>query len=135
MECFLRQDIGNANVIKIFRLFFQLAIPLAAICFLFWWFSRIPAEVFLQWKTSFNWSAGSIFFLCLLMVLAFLNWALEARKWKLLCEKLENISFYKAFKGVLFGITLGMITPRRTGDFLGRAVILTPGNRVKGIMG
>lgn len=59
-----------------------------------------------------------------LLVAAFLlmplNWFLETKKWQLLLSTIEHISFFKLLKAVLQGVMVGMVTPWRMGEFVGR---------------
>ncbi len=65
-------------------------------------------------------SIKNTFFLLPLFGLIFLNWAFEAWKWQLLVAKLEEISFWEAFKGVLTGLTMAFISTTNAGAFFGR---------------
>ncbi len=63
-----------------------------------------------------------------------LNWGIETWKWKLLASKIEKISWKRTIHGVFYGISLGMITPKRTGEFAGRIYTLAPQNRLSGLL-
>lgn len=65
--------------------------------------------------------------------LVFLNWGCEAKKWQFLVSPIERISFGKAYKSVLSGVTLSLNTPNRIGEYGGRILHLRDGNRLKGI--
>jgi hypothetical protein len=67
------------------------------------------------------------------ILLMFINWGIEARKWQVLVGSLEKISFIKAFKAVFSGQSLAVNTPNRIGEYVGRVVYLHEGNRLKGI--
>ncbi len=69
----------------------------------------------------------------LVIVFVFVNWGLEARKWQLLMEALQPMSFFTAFKSVLCGVTLSLNTPNRIGEFGGRILFVNDGNRIKAI--
>ena len=58
------------------------------------------------------------------ILLMILNWSVEAIKWKALMERLNPISFKSALDGVLAGISTGLITPNRIGNFIGRTQLL-----------
>lgn len=58
------------------------------------------------------------------VLLVFINWLIESFKWKYLLKKIKEVSLLSAFKSVIYGITTGMITPNRTGEPLGRALII-----------
>ena len=86
-------------------------------------------ELFIQHITP-----GKIALILLVILMMFVNWGLETLKWKLLISKLQNISFFDAFKGVLCGVTLGTFTPNRVGEFGGRILFLKNNYRIKGIV-
>ncbi|NOU47937.1 MAG: hypothetical protein HOO86_12880 [Bacteroidales bacterium] len=70
----------------------------------------------------------------LLLILLPVNLALEAFKWKVLIDKLEPVSFNRAFTAVLSGISVSMMMPNRVGDYLGRVFILQKESHIKGIL-
>ncbi|MCH2232638.1 MAG: flippase-like domain-containing protein [Crocinitomicaceae bacterium] len=49
-----------------------------------------------------------------------MNWGLETLKWRMLLNAENDISFSKSYKLVLAGITTGIMTPNRLGNFVGR---------------
>ena len=65
--------------------------------------------------------------------LMFINWGLESRKWQLLLSHLEDISFLKAFKSVLAGTSISMLTPNRMGEYAGRIMFVSEGHRLTAI--
>jgi hypothetical protein len=133
MECSIRRLTGNAKVIKIFRVVFRYIVPLAALVFLVYFLFHLPPEVFFHLRSSLQWSPVVSLMLALLVFLSIVNWMLESLKWRLLSGKLEAISFSRALYGVLYGVALGMVTPKRSGEFLGRAMLLKPHNRMNGV--
>lgn len=62
-----------------------------------------------------------------------LNWGIEARKWQLQLRPLEEVSFSKAFKSILAGCSITMITPYRVGEYGGRILFLKEENRIDAI--
>jgi hypothetical protein len=66
-------------------------------------------------------------------VLVCVNWGLEARKWQIQIEPLEKFSFTKAFKSVLAGCSITMLTPNRIGEYGGRIVYVQEQNRLRAI--
>lgn len=83
------------------------------------------SETILQsWKSPWLWLAA---------ILLFLNWGLEARKWQLLLSHLEEASYLKAFKSVLCGVSVTMLTPNRTGEYAGRVVYVNEGHRLTAV--
>jgi len=73
------------------------------------------------------------FLLIIPVLLFFVNWALEALKWKYSIKKIETISFLRSFRGVLTGVTLGFATPFNLGDYAGRILQLNDHERAKAI--
>jgi hypothetical protein len=67
------------------------------------------------------------------VILAFINWGLEAKKWQTLMEKLQPMSYIIAFKSVLSGVTLSLNTPNRIGEYGGRVLYVKDGNRIKAV--
>jgi hypothetical protein len=70
---------------------------------------------------------GEIDFRYIFLVAALvpLNWYLEALKWRRLCKPYCDISLRVSLKAVMSGVTLGLITPARIGEYGGR-MLLTP---------
>ena len=86
------------------------------------------AERWLQvrqsWKNPVFWI---VFFLM------FINWGIESYKWKVSLAALEKISFFKAFRSVLAGCSITMLTPNRIGEYGGRIIYLKEQNRFTAI--
>jgi uncharacterized membrane protein YbhN (UPF0104 family) len=76
----------------------------------------------------------ALFMIGLIFLLMLINWGIETVKWRLLIEKIEKISFFRAFKAVMTGVSVSIFTPNRTGDYLGRVFILEKANHVEGIL-
>jgi hypothetical protein len=72
----------------------------------------------------------ALFSLAVLMV--FINWGLEALKWKFLMSRIEKVSFVKSYKAVLSGVTVSIFMPLKMGEYVGRVLHLDSGNRIKG---
>jgi uncharacterized membrane protein YbhN (UPF0104 family) len=69
----------------------------------------------------------------LILFLALVNWGMEARKWQVLVNPLQKISFFRAYKSVLSGVALSLNTPNRMGEYGGRILYLKEGSRLKAI--
>lgn len=67
------------------------------------------------------------------IALMFVNWSLEALKWKVLVKHIQRISFITAFKAILAGVSLAMNTPNRVGEYFGRIIYIDEGNRLRAI--
>jgi uncharacterized membrane protein YbhN (UPF0104 family) len=72
--------------------------------------------------------------LLFIVFLMFINWGIEAWKWKFLIKKIEDVSFLKSIKAVLTGITVSTFTPNRIGEFFGRVFMLEKANRWQGTL-
>ena len=69
----------------------------------------------------------------LVIIFVFVNWGIEARKWQLLMNAVQPMTFITAFKSVLCGVTLSLNTPNRMGEYGGRILFVNEGNRIKAI--
>jgi uncharacterized membrane protein YbhN (UPF0104 family) len=72
----------------------------------------------------FHWHS---LFVVILLIPA--NWYLESVKWKTLLKDVEQISLRMSFYSVLTGLTTGIFSPARLGEFAGRVLLLQPENR------
>lgn len=75
------------------------------------------------------WKAGLV--ICLMLG----NWSFEALKWRVLIRHIQHISFFRAFKAILSGlsISLAMNTPNGAGEYVGRILYIEEGNRLRAI--
>ena len=69
----------------------------------------------------------------IVVVMMLLNWGIESRKWQVLVHHVQRFSFLSAFKSVLCGCSITMLTPNRVGEYGGRILNIDEGNRVKAI--
>ncbi len=92
-------------------------------------------DTFLSWGGILQQAWGSPLRPLLLLTAALipLNWGFEARKWQLLGQKIERMSFLHAYRAVMVGLTLGFITPNRLGDYAGRVLELKSQKRLEAI--
>ena len=72
--------------------------------------------------------------LVLVLLLMFLNWLLDAVKWKFLIKKEEDVSLWLSIKAVFLGVTVSIFTPNRVGEFGGRVFCLEKANRIKAVL-
>lgn len=70
----------------------------------------------------------------LFFTLMLINWVLEAQKWKFLIRNVENLPLATAIKSTLAGLSFGLLTPNRMGNFVGKILYLHPENRVSGTL-
>jgi len=55
-----------------------------------------------------------------LFTMAFINWGLEAQKWRVLIREIAYISFFRSYKAILLGLGVSLTIPRSIGEVLGR---------------
>lgn len=68
--------------------------------------------------------------------LVFLNWGLEWLKWFIIVRKnVDDPKLYKVFKSLMTGISTGLVTPNRIGNFVGRSLLFLPKQRIQLIYG
>jgi hypothetical protein len=85
----------------------------------------------LRWEQiKYSWKSW-LFALSLLLM--FVNWGIEAWKWQIQLAPLEKISFLKAYKSVLAGCSITILTPNRMGEFGGRILYVKEENRLRAI--
>lgn len=70
--------------------------------------------------------------IAVVVLMMFMNWALEVVKWKYLSSRIEQISWWTAVQSVFCGLTWAIFTPNRIGEYGGRVMLLQPGNRATG---
>ena len=75
-------------------------------------------NLFLQLTQGF--SNEIIPFFILILILQFLNWTLEAIKFKVLLPDSKRVKFLDIVKSVYVGNLTALITPKRLGNFIGR---------------
>lgn len=75
--------------------------------------------------------ADHIGWFLLVLILMFLNWSIEALKWKMIMKKLETISFWRSLEAIFSGITISFFTPNRIGEYAGRVFHLEKADRIE----
>ena len=103
--------------------------------YLLWQAIFTAPDTFLNWQTILEDALASPFRWLFIgtAILIPLNWGFEAKKWQLLGQKLEPISYLRAYRAVMVGLTLGFITPNRLGDYAGRVLELKSKQRLEAI--
>ena len=69
----------------------------------------------------------------IVIILALVNWGIEARKWQVLLKPLQKIRYLRAYRSVLSGLALSLNTPNRMGEYGGRILYVKEGSRLKAI--
>ena len=85
----------------------------------------------MQIRESLN--GPMVWYLAAVIFFMLVNWGIEAVKWKIAVQKVQNVNFIKAFKGVLSGVSFSVTTPNGVGEYFGRIFYMDEGNRLKAI--
>ena len=72
------------------------------------------------------------YILILTIVLTLFNWTLEICKWRIAMAAIAPVRFATAMQAVLYGAGVGLFTPNRIGDPIGRVAMLPPAQRARG---
>lgn len=67
------------------------------------------------------------------VLLMLLNWGIEAKKWQILVNRIEKVSYWNAYRAILAGQAFALNTINRAGDFVGRILYLQEGNRLRAV--
>lgn len=110
----------NSIPYKYINLLFRFAIGLAAVWFIYF---KLSSEFVQNWSAiklaEINWNL-----ITLTIFLLFVNWGIEALKWRFAIQKLHKISIIKAIRLTFTAITIGLFTPNRIGEIPARAALL-----------
>lgn len=88
-----------------------------------------------SWQLILNaFSGEQLIKMILVILLMFVNWGIEAAKWKFLVSGIQKVSFRRAFCAVFSGQAVGFNTINRIGESAGRVIFLDEGNRLRGIV-
>ena len=74
-----------------------------------------------------------IFLLATVVLLMVANWSVEAAKWKVSVSGVHPVTFRRALKAILSGISFSVTMPNRMGEYAGRVLYLPEGSRLKAI--
>ena len=58
------------------------------------------------------------------LILVYINWWLEAHKWRKLMDPVLVMNVRQAFRAVLIGLTTSIFTPNRVGEYIGRILVV-----------
>jgi uncharacterized membrane protein YbhN (UPF0104 family) len=67
-------------------------------------------------------------------LLMLVNWVTEAYKWRMQLKDIAVISLWTSIQSVFCGLTVGVITPNRIGDYGARVFFLSPRRRAYGLV-
>ena len=69
-------------------------------------------------------SGNGVWYLLPVLILMPVNWFLEALKWRVFIPKERQLSLPAAMAAIFSGVTFSLFTPNRTGDYLGRILLV-----------
>lgn len=78
-------------------------------------------------------SAGRWYYLAMTILLMPLNWWLESVKWRKLILPWTDISPSRAFAAVYAGLSVGIVTPARLGEYAGRLIMIPGTDKAKSV--
>lgn len=112
----------------VFKKYSKYIIRLIAFCVLFYlcftyFYQDIRLGQLQEKLGSINSTEAFVFVLLSILCMP-LNWLSEAKKWKIYMDDFSKISLKRAFIQVFQGISFGILTPGRIGEYLGRAISL-----------
>lgn len=67
-----------------------------------------------------------------LLALMLVNWGIETIKWQWSVKDLDKMSFLRAAKATLVGVSVSTWMPNRLGEYMGKIFYLNPKHRVRG---
>ena len=62
----------------------------------------------------------------ILLLFTWVNWLLEIKKWQVLTQKVEKLSFVEAARQSLVSFSVSLLTPNRVGDYGAKALFYKP---------
>jgi len=111
----------------------------------FKWFVFILSLGYLFYRIFFQQDLKTIFsgfqtgssskwaLLSFVIFLMFINWGIEAIKWRFVVKNISVISLKRALGAVFAGTSVSLFMPNRTGEFVGRIFALPAEKRIQGI--
>jgi len=106
---------------KYINLLFRFTVGAAAVWFIY---VKINTD-FVTNLYSLDFDKLNLGLLFITTILLFLNWGIEALKWRYAIKDIHVISFIKAIRLIFTGITIGLLTPNRIGEIPARAALLS----------
>ncbi len=118
--------------------YYDLALKILLLCVFgvfIWWEVFQKQDSMLLWKTFLlQLNQSNPYYLVAAVVLMPLNWGLETYKWWFLVLEFEKITFRKALAAVLAGVSIGVFTPSRIGEYGGRALLVQSNHVVESVV-
>lgn len=91
---------------------------------------RLMQEDVSTWQKLWPLQSEFVIATILAAILLPFNWGLESEKWRMLVKRwYQDVTFGEAVKSVFCGISTGIFTPNRIGEYPGRIMALPVGHR------
>lgn len=117
---------------RILSVMLKASITLAAIGYVV---LRLRGESVHHWQQMADFATSQWLLFALAVLLIPANWGLEALKWWWMVRRYyPEEPFLSCFQSVIAGITTGIFTPNRLGEYAGRILYLAPGHRAEAVM-
>ncbi|MGE0560934.1 MAG: flippase-like domain-containing protein [Flavobacteriales bacterium] len=111
---------NNKARYKYFNLIIRSIIGIAALLFIYF---KLKDSYYYQ-LNELDTTSINFLFIVITFLLSFFNWGLESLKWKYLISKIKEVTFIQAYKIILTGIAMSLVTPNRVGEIPVRAYLL-----------
>lgn len=119
---------------KIVSYLLKAAILIVAAWFIYRQFSKKNNDLKEFEHLASNLSATKVILtMAVVVLLMFVNWFLEALKWRYVSKTLVNLTLWEAVEAVFCGLTWAVTTPNRIGEYGGRVMFLPNRKRIPGI--
>ena len=79
-------------------------------------------DVYAEFTKALN-IKSALYFLAAFLLM-FINWGLESEKWRMMMRKTYTISMFNSLKATFAGTSFGILTPNRSGSFLGNMIFV-----------
>jgi len=73
---------------------------------------------------TYEYIIQNLVWIILALFLMPLNWLIESRKWQVVMQISGPIGLTKSFYSILSGVTFGILTPARIGEYVGRMLLV-----------
>ena len=120
------------------RSYIYFALKILVVLAVFYWIvskslHHYSSKEIIDFQHSIFFENENLIWLAFVVILMPLNWFIESKKWSISLHKTYPISHTSSIKSVLAGVALGIFTPNRSGEFVGRVLPLPEEHRTQGV--
>lgn len=120
--------IGKDRKNKLITIGLKVFLPLAALSYLVYKIFRGPSVSLSRIDEYLVFENTHL--LGVILILSFVNWYIEAFKWKMVVKGYQPFTLIEAYKAVLAGLSISALLPFRVGEYIGRLTAIK-NNRIK----